>query len=641
MLEVGPANENGESGEAADLAVFVDRLAAASADRLTATARVQIRRAILNGTAPPGIRRLAEALAASVDRAERARPGATPSPLRPAGSSATVAAAVRANTLVVLEDFDVHSLADAVDRLLADGKRVVITGADQQDWDQLRLALPAGTAGRVLDELPALGAGELRELRSLLATSTPIRRARSAQQLPAITDLPSPAEVAQLCEQAQRSTEPSPGAAMVPRLLAEVDPARRAAVTSVAQLVDRSLRALPTTAETRWAWRLLSDLVLAQHRTVFEGMLEDTAQAVAAVDHSRNAAPVTFPAQPDAGVLSLLRQYRDFLAGGGRCRTYFRSSLQREVQPVLGAIRVDGRAPETEADVQRAVEYLELGEWLRRVCAGCVEMGIPAPRDDVGLRRLSDVLLRVAAAVRSVSALRHDVLFLAADSPLSVPDVESAANVAAAVLDFERNNTGVDAGRRLYEMADRLAGRCPITAMSPEHERVCTALRARDVAGYADAVESLVAARREQRDEERRTTLLLRLGAVAPRLAAAWSALADHSPAALGMAIFLPMEQLLAQIPPPDSADVLLVLGADALGVEHLLLTAAAPRMLAAIGSGERAGSAPSLLSVLRRADALLIRSKNPSPPPAAVVPISAAAQPRATRAAAMGQAGA
>jgi hypothetical protein len=429
---------------------------------------------------------------------------------------------------------------------------------------------------------------------------------------------------------------------MVPSLLTGVDPARRAAVASVAQLVDRSLRALPPRAEFEWAWRLLSDLVLAQHRAVFEGMLEDTAQAVAAVDRGREAAPVTFPARPGADVLGLLRQYRDFLAGGGRCRTYFRSTLQREAQPVLSGIRVDGRVPETEADVSRIVSYLELGEWLRRVCAGCVEMGIPAPRDDGELRSLNDVLLRVAVAVRSVSALRHDVLFLAADSPLSVPDVESAANVAAAVLDFERHGTGVDAGRRLHEMADRLTGRCSITAMSPEHERVCTALRERDVAGYVDAVESLVAARREQRDEERRTTLLLRLGAVAPRLAAAWTALADHSPAALGMAVFVPMEQLLTQIPPADSADVLLVLGADTLGVEHLLLTAAAPRMIAAIGSDGPAASAPSLLSVLRRADALVIQGKAASPAQAAtVVPISVAAHPRAARAVAMGQAGA
>ncbi len=140
------------------------------------------------------------------------------------------------------------------------------------------------------------------------------------------------------------------------------------------------------------------------------------------------------------------------------------------------------------------------------------------------------MLLRVAAAVRSVSALRHDVLFLAADSPLSVPDVESAADVATAVLEFEDYGAAVEADRRLDAMADRLAARSPVIATAPEHEQACAALRERDAAGYAAAVEALVAARREQHDEVRRTTLLQRLGAAAPGLASAWTALADDQP---------------------------------------------------------------------------------------------------------------
>jgi hypothetical protein len=284
---------------------------------------------------------------------------------------------------------------------------------------------------------------------------------------------------------------------------------------------------------------------------------------------------------------------------------------------------------------------LELGEWLRRVCTGCGELGLPSPHDDGELCRLHDVLLRVAAAVRSVSALRHDVLFLAEDSPLSVPDVDTAADVAVAVLDYELNGSAVDARRQLDSMADRLAACSPVLAVAPEHEQACTALRERDAEGYLAAVEALVAARREQRDETRRTTLLQRLGAVAPGLASAWAALAAHSPAALGMAVFRPMEELLAELPPPDSVDVLLVLGAAALGVEHLLLTAAAPRLIAAVGPGERPGPAPTLLSVLQRADALVIHGKAGGPT-APVVPISVVQQQsRIPRQAALGQAGA
>ncbi|HWM56940.1 MAG TPA: hypothetical protein VNO83_03815 [Pseudonocardia sp.] len=643
MLDVGPAAESGdaerdEDGEAADLAIFVDRLAAAGSDHFTGLARTQIRRAIGEGGPPPGVRRLAEALAAAMDRPPAPRPSADSSD---SAGPAAVVSAVRANTLVVLENFDPAETVAALDALLADGKRVVVTGPDQMRCARLQQAMPARTAGRVLDRLPELSSGELRELRSLLATSTAARRARADQELPATIDLPAPAEVAELCRQCHQSGGPGPSARMVPDLLRDVEPGRRAAVTSVARLVDRSLTALPSPADCAWAWPLLENLVLCQHRAVFDGMLEDTAQAVTAVQQGRNCAPVVLTTRADADMLGLLRQYRDFLADGGRTRTFFRTALQREAQPVLEGIRVDGRAPVSKADVGRVVEYLELGEWLRRVCAGCGELGIPAPRDDEELRRLHDVLVAVAVAARSVSALRHDVLFLTEDSPLSVPDVKTAAEVAAAVLDYEVYGSGIQAARRLDTMAERLAARCAIAAMSPEHERACTALRERDAAGYADAAEALVAARREQHDERRRTTLLLRLGAAAPRLAAAWTALADQNPAALGMAVFLPMEQLLANIPPPDSADVLLLAGAVDLGIEHLLLTAVAPRLVAAVGPDDRPAPPPTLLSVLERADALTIRRKPVEQPAAAVVPITAGATPRAVRSPSMQQAGA
>ena len=76
--------------------------------------------------------------------------------------------------------------------------------------------MPAGTTGRVLERLPALHSGELRELRGLLATSTAARRARAAQELPTEADLPDPAEVAELCRQAAQPVPPGRGAGMVP-----------------------------------------------------------------------------------------------------------------------------------------------------------------------------------------------------------------------------------------------------------------------------------------------------------------------------------------------------------------------------------------------------------------------------------------
>jgi hypothetical protein len=598
VLEVGPANQNGEDD---DLAVFVDRLAAAGSDQSTTDAQTQIHHAIAAGAPPPGLRRLAEALAASVAE--------LPPPRRPPEDTTSVVTAVRDNTLVVLEDFDAPATARAVAALLADGRRVVVTGAPAE-LAAVRTALPPEAVDRAIPHLPVLPPAELRELRRLLATSTPERRARGDQLLPPESALPDVSEVAQLCALAAGSEAAGDGEWVLPTVLANLDEDRRAAVTSVAERVDRALTALPPRGESEWTWRLLSELIYGQHREAFDQMLEDTAQVSAVLDRTRSAPPVSFTAAPPRGAVEVLVRYREFLAAGGRSRSYFRSPAQRDVQPVLDLALIGSRQPETEEDIDRLIEYLELVERQARVDAGCAELGVPVPADENELAEIIDGLVKVAAAARSVSALRHDVLFLAADSPLSVPDVETAQAIATGILEFAVHGSGVDAARRLDALADALAALSPVSAMAPEHEWAVTALHGRDAAAYAAAVEALGAARREARDEKLCATLLRRLGESAPRLAAAWTALAETTPAALGFASFVPVEPLLSTLPPVDSADVVIVLGAGRLGVERLLLSAVAPRIVAVVGPGDGRDDTPTLLSVLQRASALVIRGR-------------------------------
>jgi hypothetical protein len=309
--------------------------------------------------------------------------------------------------------------------------------------------------------------------------------------------------------------------------------------------------------------------------------------------------------------------------------------VQRDVQPVLDVVRIGSQLPETDEDIDRVLEYLELVDRQARVDEACAELGVPVPADENELAEISDGLAKVATAARSVGALRHDVLFLGNDSPLSVPDVDAAQQIAAGILEFAVHGSGVDAARRLDALADALAALSPVTATAPEHEWAVTALRGRDAAGYAAAVDALGAARREQRDDQLRVLLLQRLEEGAPRLAAAWTALAETSPAALGFVSFVPVEPLLSTLPPPDSADVVLVLGAGGLGVERLLLSAVAPRIVAATGPGEARADGPTLLSVLQRASALVIRGRTTG---GRVVPFNGGS---ARAAAPIGQAGA
>ncbi|MFC4946890.1 hypothetical protein [Pseudonocardia sp. GCM10023141] len=598
MLDVG-SSASAENGED-DLAIFVDRLAAAGSDESTAAAKAQVRGAIVAGYSPPGLRRLAEALAASVSELP-------PAPRRPVEDAGSVVGAMRSNPLVVLEEFDVDAVAATVAALLADGRRVVLTAPAPAPLAAVRNALPVEAAELAVDAFPALPPAELRELRRLLATSTPARRERPAQQFPAPAALPPCADVEAWGARAAHSQQGGPAAGMIPALLAELDPMRRDAVTSVAQCVGRSLSAMQAGGDIPWAWMLLSDLIYGRHKPVFDRMLEDTAQAVAALERSRQApvAEVTGPLPP--GAVDILRRYRDFLDAGGRSRAYFRSPAQREVQPVLRLVRVNGRVPETEAQVRRMIEHLELGQRLGRIDGGCAEIGIAPPRDESELVTLADTLLKVAAAARSVGALRHDVLFIAPSSPLSVPDVETAEEVARAILDYAEHGSADEARTRLGQMADHLAAAVTGNA-AVEHLDAVAALRAGDARGYAAAVDALESARGEAYEEHRKIELLRRLGEGSPRLAAALSVPGEVT--VPGHACFVAMDALLTTLPPPDSADVVLVLGAADLGVERLLLTAVAPRMIAVVGPGDDQESSPSLLSVLQRASALVIRGR-------------------------------
>jgi hypothetical protein len=597
VLDSGPTSQDGD-----DLAVFVDRLAAAGTDQPTTEARTQIREAIAAGTAPPGVRRLAEQLAASVA-------DLLPAPRQPSDDSGSVVTAVRDNSLVILDDFDVDAAAAAVTTLIGDGRRVIVTAATPDELAAVRTALPAAVADRALQHLPTLPPAELRELRRLLATSTPARGARGGQELPPETALPDPDEVAVLCVDADPSAETPNGIPTLSTLLADLDEERRTAVTAVARSVDRTLRALPPPTADEWSWRLLSELIYGRQRATFDQLLEDTARVGAVLDRTRSDPPVSFTAPPPQDAMEVLVRYWEFLATGGRARSYFRTSVQREVEPVLDRVLIGTRRPDAEHDVERVIEYLELVERQVRIDAACEELAVPVPADEPELAELSDGLEKVAAAARSVGSLRHDVLFLAPDSPLAVPDVEAAERIATAVLEFAARRPAVEAAQQLDMLADTLADRTPAEAMAPEHEEAITALRERDGAAYGHAVEALGAARREAHDDARRVALLERLAEGAPRLAEAWTELVESDPAAPGMAAFVPADALLSRIPPPDSADAVLVLGAAGLGVERLLLAAVAPRMIAVVGPEDVRGEAPTLLSVLRRASALVIRA--------------------------------
>lgn len=621
-MEIGPLSGILERSAVPDLAAVVDHLALRGEDEATAAAAERIKDAIERGSPPPGIRLLTEAMVAAAR--DRDRP---PSPRRPGDDPAAVVTEARTTSFVVLEEFGAEAVAAVVAGLVQDGRRVVVTADDAAELSPVRAAIPPAVAAYCLDTLPVLPPATLRRLRHLLATATPLRPGRARQRVPTADAVPSITEVTELCRRAARGGGPrgpvgpasSDPVVLVPELLAGLESDRRLAVTAAAQHVERTLAALRNRRTEPWVWSLLSDLAHSRRWTELEHLMELASRTVALAEELESAPRVSLPTPLPADGRALLTRYREFLEAGGRRRTVFRSSLQREVEPLLERVRVGDHSPETAEEIALVLRAVELTDRLAELRSACRALDVPAPSAPGAVAGMVDVLHAVAAAARAVAALRREVLFLRPELPIAIPDVPAAERIAAAIREYGGQDSPAVAARALRRMADVLESVCPPDTAAPELARAVAALRAHDADAYRAAVTSLAAARREILAAQELAEHLALLAERAPTLAEALAASCGDGPVKLGFAAFVPTEQLLGDLPPPDSADVVVVLGTHRLGVERLLLAAVAPRMVGVVGTSRAARdrrTGHTVASVLQALSALVIRG------PGHVVPL-------------------
>jgi hypothetical protein len=384
-------------------------------------------------------------------------------------------------------------------------------------------------------------------------------------------------------------------------VLNTLDEARLDAVATVAREARTALDDLGHRRDS-WAWPLVGDLVHGLHRPAFDALRVAGAHSLSLADASRDLPRVTLAGELPPDAVAMLAEYRDHLESGGRARRRFLGGVQREVQPVLSLVRVGGEVPADSESVRAVVLHLELMRALTRVDEACRTLDVPTPHAVGDLRALVDGLERVDVAVHAVGRLRHDVLFLHPSSPVQVPDLEAAEEVAAGILDVAEHGSAPEAAARLDALAAALVGSGPADELVVEHRAAVDALRTRDPEAYAEAVEALVPARREALDQARCDALLASLRTEDAGLARAW---ADG---ARGFVWAVPLDILLSRLPAADRLDAVVVLDAAELSVERLLVAAAAPRLLAVAGPGARpADSGPTLLGALERASARVV----------------------------------
>jgi hypothetical protein len=108
----------------------------------------------------------------------------------------------------------------------------------------------------------------------------------------------------------------------------------------------------------------------------------------------------------------------------------------------------------------------------------------------------------------------------------------------------------------------------------------------------------------------------------APRLAAAWAELAPRDPPRSASCACGRSRRCSRRCRSRTAPTVVVLLGAHALGVERLLVAAAAPRLVVVVPPDAPRQSTPTALSVLERAAAPVIRwrvagsKRRPAPPP-------------------------
>ncbi|MBP2364935.1 hypothetical protein [Pseudonocardia parietis] len=613
---------------------FVERLAGSGRGGpavRAATARIVAD--VREGRAPAGLRTLTRALDSPV-------PARSP---EDGDEPGTLTDVVAAEPLIVLSDTEPAELARALADLTGYGMRILLTGAQAERLAAVRGALPEAVAGRVVDRLPALQASELRRLRRLLATVGADRSARADQQLPPESALPAPADVAACCMRAARTVDGAEAgeARIVPGLLRDLDADRRAAVTQVARCVLDKLDALGRSPDADRLRDVVGRLVHGGLRAEFESL-----QGLAARQRDDRAGLAAsgprvevVEALPEGGG-DTIRRYLDFLDNGGRSRSYFRPQEQKDAEPLLRSFRVDGEVPQHYDEVLTIAHHLHLAQRDDEIARLCSVLGLPIPRSADELPALTDALDTVAAAARSVGAIRHDVLFLQQDSPVSVPDLAAAERVARAIVDYDDHGDPAEATAELERLAEGCESAVPLGAMAPEHTAAVEALRQHDPQAYDTAIGELGRARREVSDRHELDRLLGELAGTHRGLARAWATDAAHGVPGFGLLRVARSDDLLGALPPADSADLVVVLGSGALQADGLLLTAAAPRMLAVVGDEPRAeSSGTTLLEVLNQASARFLRSTGvqpdekpgtpgevvvPAVPPASSVPVQA-----------------
>lgn len=375
---------------------------------------------------------------------------------------------------------------------------------------------------------PPLSASELAELRSLLATVTPARRARVTQRLPDISSVPPVAAVGSwFAAEAAAATAASEVATETSKRLSGCG---TEVLGYVEVMVEHGRTALEGAGLAREvdpadAWRedALAALLTRREAIVWDQLAMLAAQARRAQQLVEwiGLRVVSLPQfEPtgagSAGALLVAGgALRQFLAGGGSLRARMQKPVQRAAQPLLDSSAVDGVPPTTPELLDLVLAQLEAEGIAGALSARWEIVGV---RVDPAL----PLIRRVGRLVEAADALDSIRAFVAARdavvSALASAGVRLTIDALAGWTEFEHAMTALVVQREADAATQHVAEQVAFLALAtrsedapPELEAAAAALAARDATAYERAVEGLADAHDDQRAQARCDALMARL----------------------------------------------------------------------------------------------------------------------------------
>ncbi|WP_396454234.1 hypothetical protein, partial [Actinomadura sp.] len=379
---------------------------------------------------------------------------------------------------------------------------------------------------------PPISRSEAAELVVLLAEESPERKARTAQRDVDPGALPSAAYVRTLIEAEIAAAERAERAKTdLSRRLRDGDPTLLARLDGDASVVAAALHDLGLDGHpSGWnpadlAARAFGDALAERRPLIWARVSEMTSRAQWAERAlaELGAHRVDLPADADLrGLAAAAQDLRAHLAGGGTLkRGPLRSAAQRQAEPLLTTVTVDGAAPTTP-------ELLDLVHTDLMVRITCRELqyvweaaGISFPADLPPAERVARFvraharLARVGEAMRAIDSTRRllerNGFAIVLEHPVQWHTYASDLRNALEGLGVNRAGADLDALR------DSIA---PAGADDPpELAAAVEAIDARDAAAYGRALGALAEARHERSLQIRCDELLARVRAVHPDLA--------------------------------------------------------------------------------------------------------------------------